>query len=358
VVLDFYKPNGGSFALARRYLHGPAVDQVLAQENVAQGLGEADRVYWMLADNQGTVRDIVDHAGAAVGHFTYDAFGNILSGDTSLTRYLYTGREFDATTGLQYNRERWYDSHTGRWLSEDPIPFVDGSNNYTYVGNSPTIFVDPNGLKRVTQTAVSKSYIDTITNVGTLPTWAATGTLWAFAQFTNGNDYVHDGNVTTPAADGVYRLRAQIDISFDVNGDRISNLNVTHTAQGGQEAPGAYGTINVHQWEDRVSDSIVKVGWLTWGRPNAALEPVFQAVYPRWSKNIWHQVIMTISGCGDSADFTVEEFVGSDFPSHRLWVGAGLEGDLPQGPFSSLWRSDTIKGQQWVTRDGTGPFRV
>lgn len=108
--------------------------------------------------------------------------------------------------------------------------------------------------------------------------------------------------------------------------------------------------------EERVSDSIWKVRWLTWGRPNQLVEPSFQFVWPRTSVNIWHQVTLTIFGCGDSAEFSVEEFVGSDFPSHRLWVGAGLEGDLPQEALSSLWRSDTIKGPKWVTRDGTGPF--
>jgi RHS repeat-associated protein len=60
-----------------------------------------------------------------------------LAGDTSLTRYLYTAREFDPVTGLQYNRQRWYDSRTGRWLSEDPIGFAgDPSNLYRYVGAS------------------------------------------------------------------------------------------------------------------------------------------------------------------------------------------------------------------------------
>jgi hypothetical protein len=105
-----------------RHLHGPAVDQVFAQENLLDAEGDpialnaAGRVYWLLIDNQQTVRDIVDNAGAVIAHYQYDAFGQLLDGDTSLTRYLYTAREFDATTGLQYNRNRWYDAHTGGWL--------------------------------------------------------------------------------------------------------------------------------------------------------------------------------------------------------------------------------------------------
>jgi len=82
-------------------------------------------------DNLGTFRDLVDATGAALagGHFQYDAFGNFQSGDTRLTRDLYTAREFDVDTGLQYNRERWNDSNTGRWLSEDPLGFAAGDRN-------------------------------------------------------------------------------------------------------------------------------------------------------------------------------------------------------------------------------------
>ncbi|MBI3837890.1 MAG: hypothetical protein HY288_08155, partial [Planctomycetia bacterium] len=45
VVFDFLKPDGGSFSLEHRYLYGPAIDQVLAQENVAQDISAAGRVF-------------------------------------------------------------------------------------------------------------------------------------------------------------------------------------------------------------------------------------------------------------------------------------------------------------------------
>ncbi|MEZ6098507.1 MAG: RHS repeat-associated core domain-containing protein [Pirellulaceae bacterium] len=42
---------------------------------------------------------------------------------------------------------RWYDSKTGRWISEDPIGFAGGDANLTtYVGNATIDFVDPSGL--------------------------------------------------------------------------------------------------------------------------------------------------------------------------------------------------------------------
>ena len=59
----------------------------------------------------------------------------------------FTGRYFDAATGLQNNLHRWYDPRIGRWLSEDPIGFAAGDANlYRYVNNEPTTLRDPNGL--------------------------------------------------------------------------------------------------------------------------------------------------------------------------------------------------------------------
>ena len=152
VVLDFYQGYAGGYTLDHRYLYGPGTDQLLAQENLlllglTTSVTDPGRVFWPLTDNLGTVRDLVGTDGSLIEHYRYDAFGNIVEGNSAFTRYLYTGREFDESTGLQYNRNRWYDSVSGRWLSEDPLGFAAGDANlYRYVGNSPTNFRDPSGL--------------------------------------------------------------------------------------------------------------------------------------------------------------------------------------------------------------------
>jgi len=64
------------------------------------------------------------------------------------TDFRYTARELDSETGLYYYRARYYDSSTGRFLSEDPIRFKAGTNFYPYVSSSPTNFRDPSGLLR------------------------------------------------------------------------------------------------------------------------------------------------------------------------------------------------------------------
>ncbi|MCC7087098.1 MAG: RHS repeat-associated core domain-containing protein [Pirellulales bacterium] len=142
--------------LRNRYLWGPAVDQLLAEENVAWYYAPGT-VDWALSDHQHTVRDWVRSSGGSTtlaDHAQYDAFGNRLDAPTVDSLFGYTGRYHDDDTGLQWNGSsqgggRWYDSATGRWLSEDAIGFRgDASNLYRYVENRATIFVDPSGMER------------------------------------------------------------------------------------------------------------------------------------------------------------------------------------------------------------------
>jgi RHS repeat-associated protein len=148
-VAERYVYDGSNIALVfdgagsqtHRYLYGTGVDTVLADER-------GGAVVWALADNQGTIRDLVDGNGTILNHITYDSFGKIVSQSNASVefRYGYTGREQDAETGLDYYRARYYDAVNGRFISEDPIGFNAGDGNlYRYVGNSPTNFVDPSG---------------------------------------------------------------------------------------------------------------------------------------------------------------------------------------------------------------------
>ena len=156
IVMDFVDDDGAgegeSPMLVHHYLWGPGSDQLLAQDDFDASEGETVQVLWALGDHQGSVRDYVYDAGenytALAVHFNLDSFGNVVSGDTSGIRYIYTGQEFDAETGNYYYDARYYDPSVGRFLSEDPIGYAgDVSNVYRYVGNAATMYVDPSGLK-------------------------------------------------------------------------------------------------------------------------------------------------------------------------------------------------------------------
>ena len=71
------------------------------------GLGKRHHgaVSWLLADNEGTVRDVATYnAGTGTttiaDHLVYDAFGNIAwqTPNTGQPRFTYTGQQFDAAT--------------------------------------------------------------------------------------------------------------------------------------------------------------------------------------------------------------------------------------------------------------------
>lgn len=153
----------GSGNLTDRILNGPSVDQVLADEHYSSPTASpttAGSTLWMLGDNAGTIRDIVDNSGTLQDHLTYNSFG-VLTGQSGPAAYGatdvifggYTGAFYDSATGLQYHNDsstgitgRWYNPELQRWMSEDPIFPLSGSNPYGYSNNAPTNFTDPSGL--------------------------------------------------------------------------------------------------------------------------------------------------------------------------------------------------------------------
>jgi RHS repeat-associated protein len=107
--------------------------QTVLQENHADGLG--------------SVTSLSSSAGSIANTYTYDSFGNLTNSTGSLTNsFRYTAREFDTETSLYYYRARYYDPNAGRFLSEDPIGFHAGIDQYRYALNNPTKYRDPSGL--------------------------------------------------------------------------------------------------------------------------------------------------------------------------------------------------------------------
>jgi RHS repeat-associated protein len=105
-------------------------------------------VQWCLTDHLNSVRLVLDASGAILDQIASDAFGNIVARLNPLVDnpLLFASREFDAETGLYYNRARYLDPSTGRWTTQDPMGFAAGDANlYRYVGNRATLATDPSG---------------------------------------------------------------------------------------------------------------------------------------------------------------------------------------------------------------------
>jgi RHS repeat-associated protein len=116
-------------------------------------------------NHQYSVTAITTSTGAIAERYAYTAYGQPtilnasgtpLSPQTSTlnSRYSYTGREWDATLGLHHFRARWMSPSAGRFLSRDPIGYVDSASVYSYVVSKPMSLVDPSGLVSITCTCM------------------------------------------------------------------------------------------------------------------------------------------------------------------------------------------------------------
>ncbi len=145
----------GNGTILRSYTYGPGIDNLLA---LTDHTTATPTTYFALTDHLGTVHAFADETGTILESYRFDAWGNVLAVYDSAgleipnhksqisNRFLFQGREYSWATGLYNFRARWYDPETGRWLSKDPIGIAGGLNQYVAFGNSPVMFVDPEGL--------------------------------------------------------------------------------------------------------------------------------------------------------------------------------------------------------------------
>jgi len=118
---------------------------------------------------------LVSQFGTVLERYEYDAYGNptIWNGDFTIERdssnyspYLFTGRRADyldsGSLKIQYERNRYYDYYTGRWLTHDPLGIIPnaqtpnrfgpisqyefGLSLYEYATSNPVTGEDPQGL--------------------------------------------------------------------------------------------------------------------------------------------------------------------------------------------------------------------
>ncbi|QVN23351.1 RHS repeat-associated core domain-containing protein [Burkholderia pyrrocinia] len=103
-------------------------------------------------DQIGTPQELSDGAGTLAWSAHYRAWGEAKEAISEAARKAgirnpirFAGQYFDAETGLHYNRHRYYDPATGRFISRDPIGLRGGFNVYQY-GPNPIGWIDPLGL--------------------------------------------------------------------------------------------------------------------------------------------------------------------------------------------------------------------
>ena len=133
-----------------RYTYGNG--QLISQtQDQGEETGTGQTLYFHY-DNLGSTRVLTDQNGAITGTYTYGIYGELLSGDTSQTGYLYNGAYgvHTDTNGLYYMRARYYNTDIERFISQDILtgnPENSQSlNRYAYCQGNPVNQNDPFGL--------------------------------------------------------------------------------------------------------------------------------------------------------------------------------------------------------------------
>ena len=140
----------------RYFVYGNYIDEVLVMHRVSPS---ADFYYGH--DHLYSPVVVFGYLGGlqAGERYEYDAYGQVTIMDGSYTPrsasnignpYTFTGRRLDVLDGgnltLMDYRRRTYDTHTGRFMQQDPLGHVDTMNLYEYAKSSPLFYADPSGL--------------------------------------------------------------------------------------------------------------------------------------------------------------------------------------------------------------------
>ena len=151
---NLIEETNGSGAVVARYTQTNNIDEPLAMLR-----GGTTSFYQ--ADGLEPVTSLSSTAGALAQTYTFDSFGNQTASSGSLTNpFRFTGREFDTEATLYYVRARYFDSASGRFLSEDPLgPKQEGPNLYAYVSNNPIMSVDPLGRYKIDKSCTNHACI-------------------------------------------------------------------------------------------------------------------------------------------------------------------------------------------------------
>jgi RHS repeat-associated protein len=128
------------------YVYGAWIDDLIGYEY------DNNKVY-VANDGQGSVLAVFRNNETE--YYEYKAFGianlfdkNYQPIPTSLfsNDVLFSGRTVTMPGNIYHLRNRDMDSRNGRFLQKDPLGYLDGYNDYAYVNNRPSFFIDPFGL--------------------------------------------------------------------------------------------------------------------------------------------------------------------------------------------------------------------
>ena len=118
------------------------------------GANATNLSYAYTLDNAGQRTSVTEASGNVTDTYDYDAFGNLIHSATTLTsptpnEFLFAGEQYDTETGHYYNRARYLNTSTGRFMTMDAFDGDPESplsiHKYLYTEADPVNGTDPSG---------------------------------------------------------------------------------------------------------------------------------------------------------------------------------------------------------------------
>ena len=133
--------------LAESSPEGDTISRYIPGYGVAAGWNrEKSGYHYYHLDEQNSTAYITGSSGEIKNRYEYDAFGVLKNSMEEFhNRILYTGQQYDQTSGQYYLRARFYNPVLGRFVQEDEYR-GDGLNLYAYCKNNPVVYYDPSGF--------------------------------------------------------------------------------------------------------------------------------------------------------------------------------------------------------------------
>ena len=113
------------------------------------------------ADANGNITLLVTDKSTVGARYLYDPFGDLLASAGPLAGanlYRFSSKEVHTASGLYYYGFRFYDPILQRWVTRDPLEDPVDVNPYRFSDNTPTVDIDPFGLKTVACTSTLREF--------------------------------------------------------------------------------------------------------------------------------------------------------------------------------------------------------
>jgi RHS repeat-associated protein len=164
-VLAEYPSGTAASSPDKEYVYGTYVDELIALiDRTALGSTGAgsDEIFYAHQSHQYHVIALTDASGNVFERYAYTPYGDLFilnaSGTSAKTAsdignvVTYTGQRFDPEAGLYHFKARPLQARLGRFISRDPLQYIDGASLYqAYFVPS---FLDPFGFDSWSQTTV------------------------------------------------------------------------------------------------------------------------------------------------------------------------------------------------------------